>query len=64
MAELSGTENRIAVERMRYNDMVRDYNVKVKTFPTSLLAGMFGFHARVMFEAASGADVAPTVNLQ
>ena len=64
MAELSGTENRIAVERMRYNDLVRDYNVKVKTFPNSLLASMFGFHPRTMFEAAAGADVAPTVNLQ
>ena len=63
MAELAGTENRIAVERMRYNDMVRGYNVKVKTFPGSVLASMFGFHARTMFEAAAGADVVPKVQL-
>lgn len=63
MAELSGTENRISVERMRYNEIVRDYNVSVKTFPRSLLAGMFGFHARTMFEAAQGAEQAPQVQL-
>lgn len=63
MAELSGTENRIAVERMRYNELVRDYNVSVKTFPRSLLAGMFGFGPRTMFEAAAGAEVAPQVNI-
>jgi LemA protein len=63
MAELAGTENRLSVERMRYNELVRDYNVSVKTFPGSLIAGMFGFHARTLFEAAPGADVVPTVNL-
>jgi LemA protein len=63
MAELSGTENRIAVERMRYNEMVRDYNVSVKTFPRSILASMFGFNPRTMFEAAAGAEVAPQVEL-
>lgn len=62
MAELSGTENRIATERMRYNDMVRDYNVAVKSFPSSLIAGQFGFHAREMFQAQSGAEQAPKVN--
>lgn len=63
MAELSGTENRISVERMRFNEMVRDYNVKVKTFPRSFVASMFGFGPRTMFEAAEGADVVPEVNL-
>lgn len=63
MAELAGTENRIATERMRYNEAVRDYNVSVKTFPRSLLASMFGFAPRTMFEAATGADTAPQVNL-
>lgn len=63
MAELSGTENRVAVERMRYNEIVRDYNVSVKTFPSSLIAGMFGFGPRTMFEAAQGAENAPKVNL-
>jgi LemA protein len=63
MAELSGTENRISVERMRYNEMVRDYNVAVKTFPGSIIAGMFGFSPRTMFEAQEGAQTAPQVNL-
>jgi LemA protein len=63
MAELAGTENRVAVERMRYNEIVRDYNIGVKTFPGSLVAGMFGFAPRTMFEAASGAEVAPKVNI-
>lgn len=63
MAELAGTENRISVERMRYNELVRDYNVSVKTFPGSFVARMFGFSARTMFEAQAGADAAPTVNL-
>lgn len=61
MAEVSGTENRVAVERMRYNEMVRDYNVSVKTFPTSLLAGMFGFAPHTLFEAQVGAENAPKV---
>lgn len=63
MAELAGTENRISVERMRFNEMVRDYNVSVKTFPRSFLAGMFGFGPRTMFEAKEGAETVPEVNL-
>lgn len=63
MAELAGTENRISVERMRYNEAVRDYNVRVKTFPRSLLASYFGFSPRVLFEATEGAAVAPKVEL-
>jgi LemA protein len=63
MAEISGTENRISVERMRYNEMVRDYNIGVKTFPRSLMASLFGFHARTMFEAATGAEIAPKVQI-
>jgi len=43
MDELAGTENRIATERMRYNEDVRDYNTKVKRFPSNIIAGMFGF---------------------
>ncbi len=63
MAELSGTENRIAVERMRYNDMVASYNAGVQTFPGNIIAKMFGFHARTMFQAQAGAETPPTVNL-
>lgn len=63
MAELAGTENRVSVERMRYNELVRDYNVSVKTFPGTLIAGVFGFDARTMFEAAEGADTVPAVSL-
>lgn len=61
MAELAGTENRIAVERQRYNEMVRDYNVAVKTFPGSIIAGLFGFDIRTMFESKAGAENAPQV---
>lgn len=63
MAELSGTENRVAVERMRYNEVVRDYNIGVKSFPGSLIAGMFGFTPHTMFEAAAEAQAAPKVTL-
>jgi len=63
MAELAGTENRISVERGRYNETVRDFNVMVKTFPGSLAASLFGFEARTMFEAAEGAAKAPNVEL-
>ncbi len=61
MYELSGTENRIAVERMRYNEKVQEYNSRVKRFPTVLIANMFGFGPRTYFEAAAGAEVAPRV---
>ncbi len=63
MAELAGTENRIAVERMRYNELVRAYNVSVKTFPRTFLASMFGFGPRTMYEADLGAEIAPEVQL-
>ncbi|MDO8623901.1 MAG: LemA family protein [bacterium] len=63
IAELAGTENRIAVERMRYNETVREYNIRVKSFPGSFIASMFGFGPRTMFEAVTGAEVAPTVSL-
>lgn len=63
MTELAGTENRISVERMRFNDAVRSYNTKVKTIPTSLVAGMFGFAEKPFFEAAATAQEAPAVDL-
>ncbi len=61
MDELAGTENRIAVERRRYNELVRDYNTAIKKFPGNLIAGMFGFSERSFFEAAEGAEQAPKV---
>ncbi len=61
MDELAGTENRISVERRRYNDLVRSYNTAIKSFPTNLLAGMFGFSEKSYFQSVSGADQAPKV---
>ncbi len=60
-AQLEGTENRIAVERKRFNELVQDYNTRVRTFPTSLLAGMFGFGQKQYFQAEPGAEKAPKV---
>ena len=63
MDELAGTENRISVERRRYNDMVRDFNVVVTRIPGRFLAGMFGFTPKQYFEAVTAAQEAPTVDL-
>ena len=61
-SQLEGTENRIAVERRRYNEAVRDYNVKVRGFPTVIVAKMFGFKTKEPFKAtATNADKAPEV---
>ncbi len=62
MDELAGTENRVAVERGRYNTEVRDYNTAIKRFPTVLIAGMFGFDQRDYFESFPGADQPPKVD--
>ncbi len=61
-AQLEGTENRIAVERKRFNEVVMAYNTGVRTFPTSMLAGMFGFQQKPYFESVAGADQAPKVS--
>ncbi|HJT82784.1 MAG TPA: LemA family protein [Chthoniobacterales bacterium] len=61
-AQLEGTENRISVERNNYNEVVQRYNTAVRSFPTNLIAGMFGFPPRPFFNAQAGADRAPTVN--
>jgi LemA protein len=61
MDELAGTENRISVERRRYNDLVQTYNTQIKTFPTNMLAGMFGFGEKQYFQSVSGADQPPKV---
>ncbi|HWN70925.1 MAG TPA: LemA family protein [Haliangium sp.] len=60
--ELAGTENRIAVERRRYNDLVRDYNVSIKRFPRRIFAALFGFEEREFFRAAEGAQEVPRVD--
>ena len=62
MDELAGTENRIAVARKGYNDVVQSYNRKLRTFPTVLYAGMLGFSQADYFEAAEGAETPPTVD--
>jgi LemA protein len=64
MDELAGTENRVAVERRRFNDLVRTYNTTIKKFPANLVAGLFGFHERAYFEAAEGAEQAPAVEIE
>lgn len=63
MDELAGTENRIAVERQRFNESVTQYNLSVRRFPGSLIAGMFGFGPRSLFTAAPGSENAPEVNI-
>jgi LemA protein len=59
--QLEGTENRIKTERDRYNEAVKEFNVKIRRFPTNILASMFGFERREMFEAEAGAEKAPEV---
>jgi LemA protein len=59
--ELAGTENRIAVERRRFTETVQNYNVAVKRFPNSMLAGMFGFTPKAYFQAKEGSEEAPKV---
>lgn len=63
MSQLEGTENRIAVERQRFNEEVRVYNTQIKTFPTSLVAKMSGFTPIEYTKAQSGAEIAPKVSL-
>ena len=60
--QLEGTENRIATERMRYTEAVRDYNTAIKKFPTTIYAGWFGFDAKPQFKAEEGAQKAPEVS--
>jgi LemA protein len=59
--ELEGTENRISVERRKFNDVARDYNTFIKRFPNNFIAGSFGFAAKPYFDAVEGADKAPEV---
>jgi len=59
--ELAGTENRVAVERRRYNEVVQTYNVAVRSFPGNIVAGIFGFAKAPFFEAPATAKAAPQV---
>ncbi len=59
--ELAGTENRIAVERRRFNEMVKSYNIKIRSFPTNILAGMFGFEKATFFKVPKERQEAPKV---
>jgi LemA protein len=61
MSQIEGTENRISVERMRFNDTVKTYNLKVKQLPSSIVASIFGFDDKSYFEVTAGAEVAPKV---
>ncbi len=63
MAQLEGTENRISVERKRFNDDVAALNAATKRFPSSIIAGIFGFSGREYFQSAGGSEVAPKVEL-
>jgi LemA protein len=60
-AQLEGTENRIAVERRKFNEVTRGYNTSIRKFPASIIAGMRDFEQKGYFEATEGSDVAPTV---
>lgn len=59
--ELEATENRISVERRKYNDVARSYNTYIRRFPQNFLAGMFGFQNKPYFESDQGTEKAPTV---
>lgn len=59
--QLEGTENRIAVERRKFNESCKEYNVRIKKFPANFIAGMFGFTERAYFEGEQGTDKAPKV---
>ena len=59
--QLEGTENRISVERGRFNETVQNYNISIKKFPANILAGMFGFGQKAYFKADAGSEKAPEV---
>lgn len=59
--ELANTENKVAVERGRYNDAIRNFNARIKTFPSNIVAGNLGYADRTYFQANAGAENAPEV---
>ena len=61
-AQLEGTENRITVERQKFNEVVRTYNTAIRRFPRNIIAGMFGFGKKGYFTASEGAETAPVVD--
>ena len=63
-AQLEGTENRITVERQKFNEAARNYNVIIRRFPNNIFAGMFGFEKKGYFEASEGAEQAPVVSFE
>lgn len=62
--QYEGMENRIGVERRKFNDVARDYNTRIKRFPGNLLAGMFGFSEKGYFEAQEGTENAPDISFK
>ena len=60
-SQLEGTENRITVERQKFNEIAQGYNTYIRQFPKNIIAGMFGFERKAYFEAKEGSDVAPKV---
>lgn len=60
-AQLEGTENRIATERMKFNEAAKAYNTMIRQFPDNIIASMFGFEKKAYFEAQAGAETAPKV---
>ena len=60
-SQLEGTENRITVERQRFNEAVRDYNLRVRVFPASLIAALRGYKEKPFFESAPGSETVPKV---
>ena len=64
MTQLEGSENRIAVERSRFNEKIGEYNIYIKMWPRNIIAGWFGFTEKEFFEAQPGADIAPEVDLE
>ncbi|MCX6012793.1 MAG: LemA family protein [Chloroflexi bacterium] len=64
MDELAGTENRISVERGRFNTSIRDYNTYIKKFPSNLMASLFNYNERAYFESTTGADQSPIVTFE
>ncbi len=63
MAQLEGTENRVSVERRRYNEVATEYNTSISRVPGALFAGMFGFSEKPLFKSEAGAEKAPKVDL-